>query len=283
MEMKKITLLCTIWSCAIALAFAQEEMVAGWTFPGNSLAADTGIAINLSQEFLTMGETSPIELKNGYTTKAAQASGWNDGMNTKAWVITLSTKGYVNLTLSSRQQSGGTDPGPEFFKLQYSIDGGAVWENIPGGEITVQNDWETSNVDLLELPEACNDLDALKVRWLMTSNEASGAGGLVQENGKSKIDEVFIRGEMINSVATIRIHDFAILPNPSGRSITIRSQDKMKHVFIRSLDGKLIREVKASKNILVVDLAELPSGCLIVVTVVPDSRAAPVSKKYFLP
>jgi hypothetical protein len=57
----------------------------------------------------------------------------------------------------------------------------------------------------------------------------------------------------------------------------------MKHVFIRSLDGKLIREVKASKNILVVDLAELPSGCLIVVTVVPDSRAAPVSKKYFLP
>ncbi len=280
--MKKITSIIVICMLATSLTTAQEEMVAGWTFTDNSLAADTGISTNLAQEIMTMGGTSALELKNGYTTKAAQTSGWNDGMDAKAWVITLSTGGYVNLTLSSRQQSGGNDPGPKFFKIQHSIDGGTVWEDIPGGEIMVENDWETSFVDQLGLPSACNDRDELKVRWLMTSNEASGAGGVVLEDGKSKIDEVFIRGELLNAIGQNRGQGFSILPGASGRSIRIKAREVMDQVIIATVDGKVIRHVKAGTNELELDVSEIRAGGLIIVTIVAENGAIAMRQKYFL-
>ena len=92
---------------------AQQIVIAGWTFPDNSAVADTGITDNLEAEVMTMGGTSEIQFKNGLETKAAQASEWDNGMNTKAWYVEITTTGYENLSISSVQQSGGTDPGPK--------------------------------------------------------------------------------------------------------------------------------------------------------------------------
>jgi len=218
---------------------AQEIVLAGWTFPGSSTVADTGIIANLNSEISTIGGTSAIDFKNGFETKAAQATGWNDGMDLKAWVVTFSTHEYTNLNISSRQQSGGNEPGPKYFRLQYSIDAGFSWTNLNGGEITVENDWEMSFVDQLLLPEACDNKDQVMIRWLMSSNEASGSGGNVLENGKSKIDEIFIRGEMINSFEDYLIQGLKVFAGISTGSLRIQSNDKIESVIISSLQGQV--------------------------------------------
>jgi len=165
---------------------AQEIVIVGWTFPGSSAVADTGLIINLENEVTTMGGTSDIEFKNGFETKAAQATKWHNGLDTKAWLVHLSTEGYENLTISSLQSSGGNDPGPKYLKAQYSLANSEVWIDIENGAITVENDWESGVLENVPLPENCYDQSQLMIRWLMASNEASGAGGDVLESGNQK-------------------------------------------------------------------------------------------------
>jgi len=281
--MKKF--ICLAIGCLVLLSFvfSQDEMVAGWTFPDNSLAADTGAAVNLSQEIFTVGGTSGIELKNGFSTKAAQVSGWDDGMDTKAWVVTMSTNGFSNLSISSRQQSGGTDPGPKYFKLQYSVDGGMQWEDIPGGDITAENDWETSFVDQLPLPETCDDLDELSVRWLMASNEASGSGGNVLEVGKSKIDEIYIRGELINGFADHRETAVTVRPGASVKSLRIEARQEIQEICISSLSGRVLDSRPVKSESVEIDLSAHRSGQLLLITIRYKNSPEYHSLKYYLP
>lgn len=281
--MQKFTFLFLACIIHFGYAVAQDQVVAGWTFSGNSLAADTGININLSQEISTTGGTSAIELKNGFSTKAAQASAWNNGMDTKGWVVSFSTSGFMNLTVSSRQQSGGTDPGPGQFRLQVSTDGGGSWTDVDGGEITVENEWETSFVDQLPLPASCEDMDEVMVRWLMDSNEASGAGGEVQEIGKSKIDEIYVRGELINASEDHLIQAFSIIPGSSRGSFRIESTRDMEKVCITTFMGAVLFEKQVGSSTVRVDLPAHVSRQLIMITILFRDAAATASCKYFLP
>lgn len=236
--MKKFTLLLSVCMILNMALMAQEVVVAGWTFPGQSAVADTGLQHNLEEEITTQGGTSDIEFKNGFESKAAQAKGWDEGMDQKAWVISFSSEGHANLNISSRQQSGGNDPGPKDFKLQFSVDSGTTWEDIDNGAITVENDWETSFVDQLPLPEACDNQPILMIRWIMTSNEASGSSGDVQSNGKSKIDEIFIRGEEFNAVEELEPAVLNVYPNPASDFIRISSTKTIEEVTITDISGK---------------------------------------------
>ncbi len=237
--MKKFTLIFVVIMFT-GVVYAQNEVVVGWTFPGDSAVADTGIAVNLDKEITTMGGTSEIQLKNGYETKAAQATGWNEGMDTKAWVVSFSTEGYSDLTIGSRQSSGGSDPGPKNYKIQYSIDVGTSWTDIPGSDIIVENDWETSFIENLELPDDCENMSELMIRWIMTTNEASGAGGNVLETGKSKIDEIFIKGEVLNSVKEHLNFNISIGPNPATDYIQIRADFEIDKLILSDLSGRII-------------------------------------------
>jgi hypothetical protein len=275
--MKKLTLILVLTSM-LSFAFAQDEMIVGWTFPGNELLADTGLAVNLTQELVSFGGTSAIELKNGYTTKAAQASGWENGMDTKGWLISCNTIGYANIAISSRQQSGGNDPGPKDFKLQYSIDEGASWIDIDNGLITVENDWETSFVDNLVLPDDCNDQEILLIRWLMASNEASGQGGSVIESGKSKIDEIYVRGSKISSVSIQHQVVVTMGPNPTNSMLCIEAGESMNQVQVVDHAGQVwITKSFISKR-YDLDLKGLPMGVYIV-HVFDAQKGAMISNK----
>lgn len=280
--MKKFIFLIVAVLLLMNFAQSQELMVAGWTFPGNSLAADTGVSVNLTQEIITVGGTSAIELKNGFTTKAAQASGWDEGMDTKGWVVALSTSGFGSLTVSSRQQSGGTDPGPKYFKLQYSIDGGESWNDVENGDITVENDWETSHVDQLPLPAVCDNIDDLMLRWLMASDEASGSGGTVPEEGKSKIDEIFIRGEQVNAIPEQQFQAVTLIPGVQHGWLQIRSQENMKHVIVRSISGQVLKNLHVQAATLEIDLSSHETPQIILVTVMFQNGRVPHNYKFFL-
>lgn len=240
---------------------AQDIVIAGWTFPGPAAVADTGLAINLENEIMTIGGTSDIEFKNGIETKAAQAIEWHNGIDTKAWLVHLSTEGYENLTISSLQSSGGNDPGPKDFKAQYSIDEGVSWTDIENGAITVENDWESGVMENVPLPENCYDQAQLMIRWLMASNEASGPGGDVLESGKSKIDEIYIRGDKINSTGeyytSVRID---IFPNPATNYIEIQSNSIMQNINIIDITGKVILQKRVNAHSEQIDISNLSKG-----------------------
>ncbi len=62
-------------------------------------------------------------------------------MDTSYWEVSLSTKDYQNITLSSKQYSSGT--GPKDFKVQYSLDN-TNWTDVPDGTVAVGNaNWTT--------------------------------------------------------------------------------------------------------------------------------------------
>ena len=151
---------------------AQEEIVK-WTFPNNSLGdtVQNGTnALNLISTIRVEG-TSAISMKNGATNYAAQATGWENGMDSKNWNIRFKTTGYDHVQISSKQQAGGTNGGPKDFKLQFKIGSTGTWADVSGGSVTLANDWTIGVIDTLNLPTECqNQSNLVYIRWIMTSN-----------------------------------------------------------------------------------------------------------------
>jgi hypothetical protein len=260
LQMKKANLLLVLCVLGYFGLNAQEIVVAGWTFPGNEAAADTGVVANVGIEISTTGGTSAIDFKNGCESKAAQATGWDNGLDAKAWEVYFSTEGFTNLTLSSRQQSGGNEPGPKDYKIQVSIDEGLNWTDVENGTVTVENDWETSFVDNLPLPENCSNKPMIKVRWIMASNDASGsAGGVVQEDGKTKIDEIYIRGEQVSGTSGLVAPVFEIYPNPATGRVNITTAFDGVTAQIINSSGQLTEQKRLSQ-LKRIDVSAYPKG-----------------------
>ncbi len=128
--MKKTFTLLTIIAFTGILSINAQDTIVQWTFPTEAAEADGGaIGANLLQVIETAGGTSEIQFKNGITTKAAQATGWNDGADEKKWKVEFETTGYTNIKLSSIVTSGGTDAGPRDFKVQYRVGEGS-WTDV---------------------------------------------------------------------------------------------------------------------------------------------------------
>lgn len=262
--MKKFTVLLALCIIVGSSVYSQSELLVGWTFPGSSLVADTGLNLLLDNEIITTGGTSAIELKNGFTSNAAQATEWNQGMETKAWLIKAKTTGYNNLTISSRQQSGGEEPGPKFYKIQVTINEGDSWNDVIGGEITVENDWETSYVNKLSLPSDCADKDLIGIRWVMALNTASGNGGAVTPTGKSKIDNIFVYGDKINGVEDHFQASFTLFPNPATDFVEVSSESIISDIRISDITGKLVFQEVLNTRIKKIDISKLSKGQYII-------------------
>lgn len=200
--MKKIYILLVLASCFNFSLMAQDTL-AGWTFPTGTASdsiADIANVPNVMAFLKSEGGTSAIDFsKNGFTTKAAQATGWDNGDGTKAWLVYFKSTGYENLTISSRMQSGGNNPGPLNYTLQYLVNDIWGWQDVPNGLITTANDWTTSQVNVLPVPSGMNNQSQyVALRWLMTGNMSSGGSNVVA-SGTNKIDEVFITGTPVSS------------------------------------------------------------------------------------
>ncbi len=231
-----------------------QDTIVQWTFPGESGLADGGIiAANLDQEIETAGGTSVIQFKNGSTTKAAQATEWQDGANEKKWKVEFATTGYTNLSLSSKLSSGGQNPGPRDFKVQYKVGDGS-WTDLEESNFQVANDWETGVLTDLTLPLSCGNEPLVKIRWIMTSDTATD-GSILGENGICKIDDIYIKGDILDAQDENLANTIKIFPNPSKDFVQIQYGSSLE-ASLFDLGGKLIQK-KQSQSSVTFDLRTL--------------------------
>ena len=252
----------TLFGLAILLSHASnsQSILAAWTFPTGTTTdsiADIAISANNSKAIRSIG-TSVIDFtKNGLTTKSAQTTGWDAGTGTKYWLIELTTLGYNNLHLSSRQQSGGANPGPRDFKVQYSSDLGLTWIDVPGTNLITANNYTSAFIDSVALPITCNNKTSLSLRWLMNS-DTSSTGTIVTSTGISKIDDIYVYGSANSSqVNEISAKEISIFPNPTSNIIYIQADVNYNEVKVVNSLGSLCISLAYETSI---NVSELQTG-----------------------
>jgi hypothetical protein len=231
-------------------ALAQTETLAKWTFPSNDLAdtlVEEANTFNQNAYLSTMGGTGAIEMKNGETSKAAQCNGWESGTDAKAWYIQLSTESHQNITVSSKQQSGNNDPGPKDFKLQYKIGETGEWTDVENGDITVLNDWTTSALADIPLPAECDNQEVLFIRWVLSSNLDINGVELL-ESGKTKIDDIEIKGDVFTSLDQIsegktQVNVYQI----NDGQLYFTSSTLIKKIMQYDISGRILNEKTVSE------------------------------------
>lgn len=246
------------------VVFSQQDTIAKWTFPTGDLSdtmPDLANLLNQDKYIFTTGGTSAIVMKNGSTTKAAQVTNWDSGQDTKSWQIEINTTGYDSLRISSKQNAGDNNPGPRDFKLQYKLGTSGNWNDVTGGEITVDNEWTSGALLDVSLPPECKNQTSVFIRWIMTSNFDIN-GDDVLESGKAKIDDIIVIGSLLSAVGDIfedpvRVN---IFPNPCTDKISIKSKTAMQKLEIYDISGMKVYELEQRKNLYTLNTEILNSG-----------------------
>jgi hypothetical protein len=178
------------------------------SFMANPYSADDGTTVNIDNSpILLYGGSSFsgwVAGSGGTGTWAPNSNGWDSGALVKFWQIDISTEGYGNITLSSKQRSSSS--GPANFKVQYSIDG-SVWTDVPGSDIVVAENFTSGVLTDISLPVACNNATTLFLRWIM-KDDVSVGGSAVGSTGTNRIDDIVVKGNYITNEANILSYSF---------------------------------------------------------------------------
>jgi len=169
---------------------SQTTLVA-WNFDDQDSIADSGILINTTRKINTntRGEISFPSGSSGYSISTKQ---WDNGNNLKYWQINLSSIGYKNLSISSKQRS--SSQGPRDFKLQFSLDS-IIWIDA-GKNILVNDNFATGKVTDFLLSNICDNQTIVYLRWLENS-DLSVVGSTIDGRGTSRIDDIVVKGTLL--------------------------------------------------------------------------------------
>ncbi|MBU0764686.1 MAG: T9SS type A sorting domain-containing protein [Bacteroidetes bacterium] len=250
----------------------EGDTIAGWTFPTGVDTVDSyanlGLASNLTK-YISAEDTTEwpntvlrtLTFTNGASDFAATATGWDNGDGAKLWSIKFKAEGYSDLKVSSKQRSGGTNPGPRDFKIQARLSGG-TWIDIPGGNITVGNDWTSGVATNLELPDDFDNPGTTNIfiRWIMTSNLDIN-GGTVDSTGISKIDDVIVTGISGSGIReTVYAGSLNIFPNPCSETLNIRSTNNIDFIGIFDISGSKVISENGNSLDFQMDVSALKQG-----------------------
>jgi len=173
-----------------------RHILAGWDFNDETLTAIQTVPANTGVVMQLVGAREDGFSSNGASGSAANSDGWQftEG-DDKYWLAELSTEGFRNITVDSKQYS--TSAGPRDFELEASLDG-TLWEVISTDTIKVASNWSSGVVDNAELPAVYNDRPKIYLRWIRRGDfRADGTEGIT--TGNNRVDDVFIKGENMNA------------------------------------------------------------------------------------
>jgi hypothetical protein len=259
---------------------AQQDTIVAWTFPATSADSLTDVAISLNSsryiscQYGTSGSTSYYAVPIDYSTygslgnpdKCAKTTGWNNAVDSMYYMVKFKTTGYANLKLYSKQQGGGTNPGPRDFKVQYKLSGSNVWNDIPGGTIVCANNWTSGVLNGIDLPVACNNsTNQISIRWLITSNLDINGNALLS-TGISKIDDIVVMGSLSTGLSDAAIDtDISIYPNPCSNMLNINSAKNIVNTEIYNVLGEKVYSSTDNSNDLKVNVDQFDSGLYLVI------------------
>jgi hypothetical protein len=255
--MKRLfTLFCLALLPFFTTTVCAQDTLAAWTFPSTSADSlvDVSIALNstryISCQYGTWGAPSYLAIPVDYTTngslgspdKCAKATGWNDGTDSTYWLVKFKTTGYSSLKVYSKQQAGGSNPGPRDFQVQYKLSGTNAWTDLTGGTLLCANDWTTAEVNGISLPSDCDNQSSssVSVRWVVKSTFDINGGTLVA-TGISKIDDIVIIGTPMSGIEVQESESFiSIYPNPSKGNFSIENNGEINKIKVYNLLGKCV-------------------------------------------
>jgi hypothetical protein len=244
--MKRILLISLIMISSFAV-FAQQDTLVTFKFKvkkdsthtyGNSFNA-MNIMLRDASYIDTLRYVSGVD---GIAPAdfALSSINWDNGMDTKYYYTSFSSSGHHNILISSKHKSSNT--GPKDFKLQYKVGAGGTWTDVTGGTIACANDnFILGVLTNVALPVACDNQPDVSLRWIMTSNTSVNLG-TVAAAGTSRIDNVFIIGDVITGIHDNDIiENISIYPNPSNGKVNINNpSQKTLKVEVLNLLGDVV-------------------------------------------
>lgn len=171
--------------------------IAGWT----CIAQPTLAIIPATSGELASGAVL-TNFKNtipGYSTGSYSITDWT-GTGDKYWQISLSTKGYENLTLSAKTRSSGT--GPRNFKVIYSVNSGNEWIDVPNGTYAITSTTLSNFMPTLSLPLDAANVDNLLIRFIL-KDSVSVNNSTIASGGTSQINNILVTGTPISNASTV--------------------------------------------------------------------------------
>jgi len=180
------------------------------------------------------------------------SSGWANGMDTKFYFTSFSTSAHQNITFSSKQKASNT--GPRNFKVQYKVGSGGTWADVTGATVADTNDaFVLGTLTNIALPADCNNQPEVFLRWIMTSN-ISANGSTVQAAGTSRIDNVFVYGDVITGISqNENLNNIRFYPNPTTDIFHVNNLagDNITVEVYSTLGSKVLTQVSEEKDIVV--------------------------------
>ncbi|PEL12109.1 Ig-like domain-containing protein [Bacillus sp. AFS017336] len=178
---------------------AAATTLAKWDFSnGQVTTPSAGIPENMTSNITTTGSKVTGYNAGPSGIPVINANTWSN--NSSYWEVSLTTKNYENITLSSKQYSSAT--GPKDFKLQYSLDEN-TWVDVPDGSISNGSATWSSGGQLINvaLPSEVSDKSSVYLRWIVNSALAAKNDGsnFSTTTGTSRIADIVINGESIGS------------------------------------------------------------------------------------
>ena len=265
--MMKIQIVLLFLVISVFSAYSEDTLV-GWTIPDNSTLplSNIGNANNLGAMYLEAAKINEISFgtinltRTGFTSKCGSVSGWDTSINKKSWKISVDATGYGAMKLYARVSSDSNFPGPRDFKIQYQ--NGCcdpVWRDIPDAVFHAGKDWNTGFINGQQIPEACNGMSGLHLRFLITS-DTSTAGVLLKHDGISMIDDIYVTGTKLSGIDENRDQFIHIYPNPSFGTLHINAENPLLEVSIIDIAGKSIYYNSDLRKSLEIDLSGQVKG-----------------------
>jgi hypothetical protein len=168
--------------------------LAEWNFNNEVLTPSNALPVN-QEATIELTGASFEGFSSGASGSAANSNGWNGGSGTKYWRTSISTAGFTDIEVSSKQY--GSNTGPRDFIVEVSTDG-TRWQAVEGGNVHVGNNWSSGVLDTLSLPEILADQENAFIRWVMAS-DTSVDNGDISSSGTNRLDDVIITGVNLSS------------------------------------------------------------------------------------